>query len=141
MNRRRRFTWFHLSSAGGACLAYFKRIFVSFFPFLRQPFPWKFEGSLTRGLDKQPSDPVIERLRNDVEQVSIVKQLVTAGELASLSSLTICCRSFRAFPSATIYVANSGVANVKHRKVGQVRVPQKPDGTAAITAVLFLLPC
>eukprot|EP00752_Nemacystus_decipiens_P007063 g6330.t1 len=35
---------------------------------LFQPVPWKFEGSLTRGLDKRPSDPVIEGLRKDLAQ-------------------------------------------------------------------------
>lgn len=31
-----------------------------------QPVPWHFEGSLTQGLDEQPIDPVMERLRQDL---------------------------------------------------------------------------
>ncbi|CAM9959226.1 unnamed protein product [Ectocarpus sp. 6 AP-2014] len=33
---------------------------------LFQPVPWEFEGSLTRGLDQQPGDPIIENLRKDL---------------------------------------------------------------------------
>lgn len=33
---------------------------------LFQPVPWTFEGSVTQGLQDQPSDPVIERLRQDL---------------------------------------------------------------------------
>ena len=45
------------------------------FPSLRQPVQWKFEGSLTRGLDKQPIDPVIEVLRKDLAQVSVAAHI------------------------------------------------------------------
>lgn len=37
---------------------------------LSQPVPWKFEGSPTQGLDEQPSDPIIERLRQNLASVS-----------------------------------------------------------------------
>ncbi|CBN77350.1 conserved unknown protein [Ectocarpus siliculosus] len=33
---------------------------------LFQPVPWEFEGSLTRGLDQQPGDPIIDNLRKDL---------------------------------------------------------------------------
>lgn len=31
-----------------------------------KPVPWKFEGSVTQGLEEQPSDPIIDRLRQDL---------------------------------------------------------------------------
>ena len=31
-----------------------------------KPVPWSFEGSVAQGLEEQPIDPVIERLRQDL---------------------------------------------------------------------------
>ncbi|CAM9196403.1 unnamed protein product [Hapterophycus canaliculatus] len=50
---------------------------------LFQPVPWKFEGSRTRGLDKQPSDPVIDLLRKDIARTSDAEILNQVVKLSS----------------------------------------------------------
>lgn len=47
--------------------------------YLSQPVPWKFEGSPTQGLDEQPTDPIIERLRQNLASVSTALRICCNG--------------------------------------------------------------
>ncbi|CAM9430060.1 unnamed protein product [Laminaria digitata] len=50
---------------------------------LFQPVPWKFEGSPTQGLDEQPSDPIIERLRQNLASTRDADILHQVAKLSS----------------------------------------------------------